>query len=201
VSYYTKGALIALCLDLTLRSQGQHTLDEIMRALWQRCAAGPMTQDDLLAVLKALTGRSYASELTRWVHSTADLPLKDLLMLHGVRVHDDPAQVAQQLGLRVSEGASIQIKTVLSGSAAEKAGLCAGDDWLGVEVGSGAQAQAWRLAKLEELSLYAGSFKKVRALVSRDKRLLRLTLTLPASVSSWRLAVADAAAVSRWLTG
>ncbi len=200
VSYYTKGALVALCLDLTLRSQGQATLDDVMRALWQRCAAGPMTQDDLLTVLKALSGRSYASDLNRWVHSTSELPLKDLLTQHGVRVHDDPAQTAQQLGLRVSEGASIQIKTVLSGSVAEKAGLCAGDEWLGVEVGSGTKAQAWRLAKLDELNLYAGAFKKVQALVSRDKRLLRLPLTLPGAVTTWRLAVADAAAVTRWLT-
>ncbi|MFW8183161.1 peptidase M61, partial [Klebsiella pneumoniae] len=38
VSYYTKGSLIALALDLTIRTQtrGQKSLDDIMRALWQR---------------------------------------------------------------------------------------------------------------------------------------------------------------------
>ena len=37
VSYYTKGALVALCFDLTLRAEGATNLDEVMRALWQRC--------------------------------------------------------------------------------------------------------------------------------------------------------------------
>jgi predicted metalloprotease with PDZ domain len=43
VSYYTKGSLVALCLDLTLRAEGKATLDDVMRALWKRCAGGPMT--------------------------------------------------------------------------------------------------------------------------------------------------------------
>ena len=57
VSYYTKGALVALCFDLTLRAEGQTTLDDVMRALWQRCKAGPMTEADFAAVLQG-TGRA-----------------------------------------------------------------------------------------------------------------------------------------------
>ncbi|MGH8831820.1 MAG: M61 family metallopeptidase, partial [Polaromonas sp.] len=48
VSYYTKGALVALCFDLTLRAEGRNahgaTLDDVMRALWLRCKAGPMRE-------------------------------------------------------------------------------------------------------------------------------------------------------------
>src|ERR1700693_2128414 len=36
VSYHVKGALIALALDLMLRRAGVATLDDVMRALWQR---------------------------------------------------------------------------------------------------------------------------------------------------------------------
>src|SRR3990167_6661159 len=57
VSYYTKGALVALCLDLTLRREGRTTLDDVMRALWQRCDGGPMDEATLRAVLQEL-GRS-----------------------------------------------------------------------------------------------------------------------------------------------
>jgi predicted metalloprotease with PDZ domain len=32
VSYYTKGSLVALCFDLTLRLEGHANLDEVMRA-------------------------------------------------------------------------------------------------------------------------------------------------------------------------
>ncbi|MBJ7420101.1 MAG: M61 family metallopeptidase, partial [Rhodoferax sp.] len=59
VSYYSKGALVALCLDLKLRAEGKTTLDAVMRGLWSRCAGGPMSQDDLLAVLRELSGRPW----------------------------------------------------------------------------------------------------------------------------------------------
>jgi predicted metalloprotease with PDZ domain len=199
VSYYTKGALVALCLDLTLRAEGQTTLDDVMRTLWRRCQGGPLREDDLAAVLQELTGRSYARELARWVHGTGELPLKPLLAQHGVAAHEEPAQLAQRLGLRVTENHALQIKTVLHGGAAAQAGFAAGDEWLGVEVGSGAKASQWRLGKLDELLLYAGTAKRVRALVARDQRLLGLTLSLPQGVTTWRLKVADAAAVKRWL--
>jgi predicted metalloprotease with PDZ domain len=200
VSYYSKGALVAVCLDLSLRATSQHSLDSVMRALWQRCEGGPMTEDDLATVLHELSGRSYARELARWVHGTGELPLRELMEQHGVAIADDPAQLAQQLGLRVTEGQAIQIKTVLRGGAAEKAGFCAGDEWLGIEVGTGVAAQGWRMTRLDDLPLYAGTQTRLNALVARDKQLLRLALTLPRAGTSWRLSVGDAQRVKRWLS-
>jgi len=200
VSYYGKGALVALCLDLTLRAQGQHSLDDVMRALWLRCKAGPMAESDLLAVLQDLSGRSWSRELKRWVHGTAELPLRELLERHGVTIHEEPAQLAQRLGLRVSEsGGSIQIKTVLRGGAGEQAGFAANDEWVGVEVGSGKSLSSWRLHKLDDLLLYAGGQNRVKVLVARDKRLLTLSLSLPRSISTWRLSVGTRDRVGAWL--
>ena len=198
VSYYTKGALVALCLDLTLRQEGHTSLDAVMRALWTRCQAGPMREDDLLAVLTELGGRDFSRELADWVHGTADLPLKALLERHGVGVHEDAAQPAQRLGLRVAETAGIQVKVVLRGGAAERAGFAAGDEWLAVAA-EGDPGDGWRLHKLEDLALYAGPQRKLTALVARDKRLLRLPLELPEHATTWRLALRDAAAVASWL--
>ncbi|MDP3700894.1 MAG: peptidase M61 [Hylemonella sp.] len=200
VSYYGKGALVALCLDLTLRAECPHSLDDVMRALWVRCKAGPMAESDLLAVLQELSGRSWARELNRWVHSTAELPLRELLERHGVGIHEEPAQLAQRLGLRVGEtGGSIHIKTVLRGGAGERAGLAAGDEWLGVELGGGKTHSGWRLNKLDDLLLYAGGEVRVRALVARDKQLLTLPLQLPPSVSTWRLSVRAKEQLADWL--
>lgn len=199
VSYYTKGALIALCLDLTLRQAGQTSLDAVMRALWLRCQGGPMTESDLAMVLAELAGRSFAKALARWVHGTAELPLKLLLEQQGIAVLEEPAQIAQRLGVRVTEGSGIQIKTVLRGSAAERAGFAAGDEWLGLETGSGKSATQWRLTKLDELLLYAGTATKIGALVARDKRLLKLSVTLPKAVTTWRLAARDSKLVGQWL--
>ena len=194
VSYYTKGALVALCFDLTLRLEGHSTLDEVMRALWARCKAGPMAEADFLAVLKDLGGRAFTRELASWVHGTRELPLKDLLEQHGINVMEEPAQLQQRLGIRVTESQGIVMKNVLRGGAAEQAGFAAHDEWVGVEVAG----SAWRLAKLDDLVLYAGNHRKVTALVARDRRLLRLELAMPAGVTTWRLVLRDAARAQSW---
>jgi predicted metalloprotease with PDZ domain len=226
VSYYTKGSLVALCFDLTLRAEGKTTLDAVMRALWLRSKAGApsgpylgtpkaklqpgtMTEADFAAVLQQLGGRSFATELAQWVHGTADLPLEPLLKAQGVQVVEDKPQLAQRLGLRVAEtNGAVQVKVVLRGSAAEQAGFCAGDEWLAVGTARGGQ---WRLHKLDDLLLYTGDVagktdsKAVQALVSRDKRLQSLTLQLPcaerADLATWMLRSQDAVRVDAWLAG
>jgi predicted metalloprotease with PDZ domain len=195
VSYYTKGALVALCFDLTLRTEGHANLDQVMRALWTRCKAGPMAEADFAAVLKELGGRSFHRELASWVHGTRELPLKEVLEQHGVAVMEEPSQLQQRIGVRVTESSGIVLKNVLRGGAAEQAGFAANDEWIGVEVAG----VAWRLGKLDDLVLYAGSHRKVTALVARDRRLLRLELNLPAGVTTWRLAMRDAARAQSWL--
>jgi predicted metalloprotease with PDZ domain len=195
VSYYTKGSLVALCFDLLLRSEGRTTLDAVMRALWVRCKAGPMTEADFAAVLRELGGRSFNRELAAWVHGTRELPLEELLQQHGVVVLEDPAQLAQRLGIRMTETGGVTIKQVLRGGAAELAGFAANDEWVGLEMAG----NGWRMTKLDDLTLYAGAHRKVTALVARDRRLLRLELTLPAAVTTWRLVLRDAALAQTWL--
>ena len=188
VSYYTKGALVAACLDLSLRQSTPVTLDHIMRGLWVRCKAGPMQEEDLLEVLLEQTGRSWRKEIKAWVHTTKDLPIKELLVKQQLQVLEEPAQMAQRLGVRtVDSNGAIHIKVVLRGGAAEAAGLCAGDEWLGIEVGNRADGQAWRITKIEDLLPLLADQRKMTAIVSRDKRLLSLALTLPPMTSILRI--------------
>ena len=208
VSYYTKGALVALCFDLTLRHEGKGTLDDVMRHLWTHSGGGPISEADFAAALEAVSGRSYAAELARWVHSTEELPLAQLLRAHGVATLEDPSQQAQVLGLRVAEtNGSVQVKVVLRGGAAEKAGFSANDEWIGIELpavgrkGQQRPAQAWRIAKLDDLALYLGDATKFTAIVARDRKLLRLPLALPANATTWRLFAHDAAKAAGWLAG
>jgi len=210
ISYYAKGALVALCFDLTLRQEGRATLDDAMRALWRRCRGGPMREEDFAAVLADLGGRGFERELADWVHGTGELPLKALLTAHGVDVRQEPSQWAQTLGLRVSEGAGgIILKTVLAGGAAAQAGMAAGDEWLGLEVAAPRRARAaapapeegWRLTCLDDVPLYAGKARAVTALVARDRRLLRLPLALPQQASTWRLLAREGAVKREWPGG
>ena len=214
VSYYTKGALVALCFDLSLRRGQQEggakqkitSLDEVMRWLWKNANAtqtgqGGITEADFAAALRELSGRSYAKEIAAWVHGTVDLPLQELLAAHGCNAMRESAAslpMAQQLGLRVSEaGGSLIIKTVLRGGLAEQAGLAAGDEWLAVG--------DWRLSKLDDISLLCAHQQTTMATVSRDKQLLRLPLALPAkegeASSSFMLRSAQDGLLTAWLLG
>ena len=215
VSYYTQGALVGLCLDLTLRQEGRTTLDAVLQTLYQRCyAQAPvgMTERDLADVLQQLGGRSFAKELRAWVHGTDELPVEPLLQAFGVQIEKTPAPLAQQWGLRVQEGSSIAVQTVLRGGVAEAAGLAAGDEWLGVEIASACPAThtAWRVGSLQDVqnclpplppTPSAKGKRPARAqaptciaLVARDKRLLRLPMTLPAQpLMHWKLAQAPSA--------
>jgi len=191
VSYYTKGALVALCLDLSLRQEGQgngHTLDNVMRGLYKRCKAGPMREQDVLDELQAQTGRSWQAEITAWVHSTAELPLAKLLKEQGIQIHVESGSFADRLGLRHTDSASgVQIKAVERGSAAERAGLAARDEWLGIDVGAKGQGGSWRIGKLAEVPELLGKERQLSVLVARDRQLLRLPLTVPQQSSVWRL--------------
>jgi predicted metalloprotease with PDZ domain len=203
VSYYTKGALVALALDLTLRREGSASLDSAMRALWQRCQAGPMRERDLRTVLRQLGGRAFDAELDAWVHGTAELPVEPLLLAHGAKVLHEPAPLAQQLGLRVSEaGGALVVKNVLRGGAGEAAGLAAGDEWLGVEFAParrGGTPEAWRVQRLDEVQALRGTRGRLTALVSRDRQLLRLPLQWPTEQHTLRLTVGDATRLGAWL--
>ena len=203
VSYYTKGALVALCLDLTLRAEGHSSLDAVMRELWQRRKGGPMREADVLSALKRLGRRSFEGEMTAWVHSTAELPLPSLLQDAGAKVTHERAPLAQQLGLRVAEvNGSVVLKTVLRGGAAEAAGMAPGDEWLAIEMPAarrGAVPEAWRIHKLDEVAELRGRQTRLTALVSRDRRLLRCPLDWPTETQTVRLAVGDAARLAPWL--
>jgi predicted metalloprotease with PDZ domain len=97
--------------------------------------------------------------------------------------------MAQRLGIRTEDaGSAVKIKMVLHGGAAQAAGLMAGDEWLGVGLAAGrGSASEWRLTQLDELGALLGQQKRFTALVSRDKRLLRLSVALPAKAWTWRL--------------
>ena len=174
ISYYAKGSLVALALDLTLRSEGQGSLDDVMRLLWVQSRGGPIAEADIAAALEAVGKRSYAQEMAAWVHGTADLPLQALLQAVAVQCHVQEATLAQRLGLRVSESAltGVKVSHVLRDGVAEQAGLSAGDELLAVD--------GWRLRRLDEALRLLSPGRPAPLLVARDQRVLSLALTLPA---------------------
>ena len=178
ISYYTKGSLVALALDLSLRAgspaRGGASLDAVMRRLWAASAGGPVSEADILAAVRAVAGPRQgpqrAAELAAWVHGTEDLPLQALLARAGVQWVVQAPTLAQTWGLRVSESAltGVKVSAVLRGGAAERAGIAAGDELLAVE--------GWRVRRLEEAAALLPTGAAAQVLVSRDQRVLALAL-------------------------
>ncbi|MCF8168049.1 MAG: peptidase M61 [Rhodoferax sp.] len=201
VSYYSKGSLVALCLDLTLRAEGHTSLDAVMVALWSRTQGGPMSEQDVLETLHSQGRRSFDDDFSRWIHSTSDLPVTELLQLHGIEVQQEIAPLADQLGLRTKDTGGVHIQQVMRGSTAEQAGFASGDEWIAVEPLNDLRLGTWRMQTLDDLALFAGPATQVAALVARDKRILKLNLVLPQPSHSVRLVVSDAAKARIWLDG
>jgi predicted metalloprotease with PDZ domain len=213
VSYYTKGALVALCFDLALRARGC-TLDAVMRQLYAQSAGGPINETDFAHALLAVSGKDFSAEIAIWVHGKTDLPVEKLLTDNGINIQKESATLAQRLGIRVAEvNNTLTIKVVLRGSLAEAAGMAAGDEWLA--------CNGWRMHKLDDFLLYKNAEnQKVQKsktaaskreptpqtatnaiTLSRDKRLLHLSLPTPAfdREQAWALRVHSADKANAWL--
>ena len=170
ISYYGKGSLVALALDLSLRGEGRGSLDDVMRHLWRTSSGGPIDEADIAAALEAVGGRSYARELAEWVHGTGELPLAELLRRVGVEIDSQPATLAQRLGVRVSESAltGVKVSHVLRDGAGERVGLSSGDELLA--------AGGWRLRRLDDAMRSLPTDGETTLLVGRDQRVLSIAL-------------------------
>jgi len=139
VSYYGKGSLIALALDLQLRnsSGGRCSLDDLMRLLWRRHGetGRGVGEDEIFAAVGEIGEEAHAGggrKLARWlrqtVDGTGDLPLAKLLRPFAVDLQPRPASATPVLGLRLAAGhTEAVIANVYDGGPAQRAGLSAGD--------------------------------------------------------------------------
>lgn len=179
VSYYTKGALVALLLDLRLRadSHGARSLDTLMQALWQRHGQTGVgvAEDGIFALAAELGGAELAAWLQELVEGTAELPLEHGLCRVGLRLTWEPASPAPCIGVRtVAEGEALKIANVFDGGSAQAAGLSAGDVLVAID---GLKATAAGFDKLLARRL-AGDRAEIHAF--RRDELMRFEVELRA---------------------
>lgn len=170
ISYYTKGALVAFCLDACLRNTGRGSLDDVMRHLWQSSDGGPISQADILNALKQVGGRSFSLELKNWVHSVQELPVEQWLHRLGVKTEKQPATLAQHLGVKVAQEATgLMVKTVLSHGLAQHTGLAPGDEIVAIN--------GWGIHTLKDWDTFIHIQKEPSwLLIARDGMLMRLPI-------------------------
>lgn len=133
VSYYTKGALIAFCLDARIREQtgGQRCLDDVMRLMWSQKGNefSGLGENEFPQLVKEATGVDVQAEVQAWAYSCTELPLQEALALFGYSFHvTSNTSDTPFVGLSHQfKPEGMLVKSVLNESPAHQAGISAGD--------------------------------------------------------------------------
>ncbi|TFW24509.1 M61 family peptidase [Massilia arenosa] len=168
VSYYTKGSLVGLGFDLSIRAktEGRRSLDDVMRTLWQRYGRDfysgggrGVTDQELEALFDEVSGLRLRPLFERWVRGTEDLPLAKLFAPFGIKLVDERKGDKPSLDVGTTrDGADLKLTQVHEGGAAHHAGLSAGDIVLaldGLRVGGNLEAMLARYQVGDAVSVHA----------------------------------------------
>jgi len=149
-SYYAKGAVVAACLDLLLRSSSnnQESLDKVMQRAWQQFGVTELgtSQDELLELCNPQNNEQVTSFLNDALYTTKELPWQQLFTEFGIKVKENGFDLLSQQPTTTADesnvelGAALQespqgmvIQRVLEGSAAALAGLSARDTLVAID--------------------------------------------------------------------
>ncbi|MCC2636753.1 MAG: peptidase domain protein [Moraxellaceae bacterium] len=220
VSYYVKGALVGLCLDLLLRARSgdRVSLDTLMRRLWTEFgqAGRGVGEDEIPRLATELCGDPLTDFWTNALQGTGELPLAELLVSRGLEWLLRPAEGAADAGGKAGSGegrprAWLGAKTgggeggaslvhVFSGGPASQAGLSAGDVVIAVNglrvTGAGLDKLLGSQAPGDRLEIHA----------FRRDELMQFTVILTAAPADTCVLALPADAglreqVQRWLLG
>jgi predicted metalloprotease with PDZ domain len=137
ISYYSKGSLVALAFDLTMRAKtgGAKTLDDVMLALWQRFGrdfyeggARGVTEKEVEALFDEVSGLKLKPLFDRYIRGVDDVPVAKLYAPFGVKLADERKTAKPSFDAGIGrEGADTKLTQVHEHGAAHRAGLSAGD--------------------------------------------------------------------------
>ena len=215
VSYYVKGALVGMCLDLLLRikSAASKSLDDVMRGLfhkWQHDGLG-IGEHELPQLIAKYTGYDLSAEIEVFTQSCQDLPLAELLLKFGIVTHiyfsqthtatgkviksvdELPKEQKPDLGCKlVKDSLGYKISNVYTQSLAAQIGLGANDLIIAIDniklTDFEKQFALYKIGDTLNLTLF------------RQEKLLNVNLTLRASEFKVRyLQLTDQVLLSNWL--
>ncbi|WP_375515889.1 M61 family metallopeptidase [uncultured Nostoc sp.] len=137
ISYYLKGEMISLLLDLLIRSthDNQRSLDDVMLKMWQQFGQAEIgyTPEQLKEVIESVAEIDLTDFFKRYIDGTDDLPLNQYLEPFGLQLVADQ-QEEPYLGVRINtENGREIIKFVETGSPAQIGGIDAGDELLAID--------------------------------------------------------------------
>ncbi|MBZ0264558.1 PDZ domain-containing protein [bacterium] len=186
ISYYNKGALVALLLDGHLRQEtnGEKNLDDVMRTLWhdyQTSGKGYEERGGFEDAVLRTTGVDVTSMLDDYIRDTVELNYAPWLELMGLKF-EHPEKPEPWLGIdwSVMDG-RIFMKTVRTGTPAGKAGLSNGDELIAID--------DYRVlpGKYQEFLSRMEIGEKVQFMINRDRKIYEYEVTFAADPFQYKL--------------
>ena len=139
VSYYLKGGLVAMVLDLEIRSrtEARASLETVERLLWNEYGkvGRGLEEEELLAVANRATGLDLTDSFDRYVRGTEEIDFDGVARRAGLsfgpkpKPPEDDAPEPGYLGIRVeNSGGLVRVRHVLADTPGRRAGISAGDE-------------------------------------------------------------------------
>ncbi|OTG90210.1 M61 family metallopeptidase [Acinetobacter sp. ANC 3832] len=190
-SYYNKGSLVALCLDLGLRLKGS-SLDALMRRLYENAQNGmQVSERTIFDLCKELTGDDWLEQINHLINTTDELPLDQLFPEFGLS-YTLKNEKALPFGLKVvDKPEGVLVQHTRRDSVAVKAGLSANDTVVAID---GVKASE---KLLNEYAKQQGAFT-VHAF-RRDELMQFEVQGGQSDLTTIELKVEDQAKVEKWL--
>ena len=139
MSYYLKGELVSLLLDLLIRdrTENQRSLDDVMRQMWEKFGKNEIgfTENQLKEAIESVAEMDLTNFFQDYLYTTKELAFNEYLEPFGLRlqaVQEDNA--IPYTGLKVqSENGKEMIKFVAANSPAQLAGISPDDELLALD--------------------------------------------------------------------
>ncbi len=143
-SYYNKGCLVALCLDLGLRLRGS-SLDALMRRLYENTQNGiQVNERTIVELCNELTGDNWIEQVNHLINTTDELPLDQLFPEFGLS-YTLKNEKTLPFGLKITEKPEgVLVQQANREGVGAKAGLSANDVIIAID---GLKASEKLLAK------------------------------------------------------
>lgn len=180
MSYYLKGEMVSLLLDLLIRERHNNTrsLDDVLRQMWEHFGKPEIgfTPEDLRRTVEAIAETDLSDFFHRALQTTEDLPFEEYLAPFGLRLQAEGDDSLPYLGLTLkSEHGREVIKFVERDSPAQRVGMDAGDELLAI---NGIRVSADQLNdRLRDFQ--PGDFIQVAFFHQEELRLTMLPLESP----------------------
>ncbi len=147
MSYYEKGELVGMCLDLEIRrlSGNRRSLDDVMRGLYRWCArtGRGLREQDFRRACGQVAGKGLERFFADYVDGTEEIRWNRFLEAAGLRLRKEPAKAEEGeaprrhrpwLGVITQKsGGVVSISGVIEGSPADRAGLSAKDELVALD--------------------------------------------------------------------